>query len=179
MKLCIVSDIHTQPSREQCLSKWCVAPGSIVRLALNELCGRPELTGDDLHKHLFECRGMDDAVDALSRFLTPDCVGLGYSAGGTALWRTAAAGSAFRYLFCISSTRLRYEEAISSPNHVFFGEGDGNKPSQSWFSKVPQHATVFAQVSHDYYRHPDSPAALATWSQISRSAPPLTGGEST
>lgn len=179
MKLFVVTDIHIQPNRAQCLSKKCVASDIVFRLALNELCGRPDLTGEDLHRYLFEKSGMDDAVDALGRYLTSDCAALGYSAGGTALWRAAASGRSFRYLFCISSTRLRNETVISTPNHVFFGEGDSGKPSQSWLSKVAQNATVLAQVGHDYYQFLDSPAVLATCSLISKRLQNLNSCEST
>lgn len=122
MKLCIITDIHKQPRPRQCLSQRLEASSGVVRLALNELCGRPNLSGETLHQHLFGDGGMDEAVSVLCQTLTGPCVGLGYSAGGTAIWRAAAAGFPFATIFCVSSTRLRDEVSIATPNHVFLAQ---------------------------------------------------------
>ncbi|NIZ62525.1 hypothetical protein DL239_16255 [Sedimentitalea sp. CY04] len=110
---------------------------------------------------------MDDVVTALKQILKGEFAGLGYSAGGTALWRAAAVGCSFTALFCVSSTRLRDETAIAAPNHVFFGSEDQGKPSSQWFATVPDQSTVFEDAGHTYYLHPSSAAAHETQAQIS------------
>ena len=166
MKFCVVTDIHDQPSQEQCFSTKIETSSGVVRLALNELCGRPNLSGEALHQHLFTHGGMDEAVSVLRQTLKGHFVGLGYSAGGTAVWRAAAAGFPFTAIFCVSSTRLRDEVSITIPNHVFFGAEDQRKPSYEWLSKIPDRSTVFDEVGHTYYLHSGSNAVCETRARI-------------
>jgi len=167
MKLYVITDIHNGPSPEQCFSTRIDGSHRVIRLALNELCGRPGLSGEALHQHLFSHSGMDVVVRSLKETLNGEFAGLGYSAGGTALWRAAATGCSFAALFCVSSTRLREEASIATPNHVFFGSKDQGKPSSQWLASVPDQVTVFDEVGHTYYLHPSSTAAHETCSQIS------------
>jgi len=90
-------------------------------------------------------------VQALIETPVNGCFGLGYSAGGVALWRADAKGLRLSGLFCVSSTRLREELAITIPNWVFFGETDPKKPSKQWLSQIPDKHTVFKEAGHDYY----------------------------
>ena len=168
MRLCIVTDIHIRPSPEECFSARLAASPDVTRFALNELCGRPDLAGEELHRHLFDHGGMGDAVSALMQALDGDFFGLGYSAGGTAIWRAAAEGLPFTAIFCVSSTRLREEKPIATPNHVFFGMEDKNKPSPKWLSTIPSRVTVFQGVGHTYYLQPESDAGRKTCAQIVR-----------
>jgi hypothetical protein len=167
MNVFVVTDIHNQPTRGQCLSTRLDNSPGVIRLALNELCNRPDLAGEALHRHLFHFGGMDDAVGALKQTISEDAVGLGYSAGGTALWRASAAGCSFCSVFCISSTRLREELAIPSPNHVFFGAEDEGKPKSHWLETVPDQFTTFTGVGHGYYLQSTSKEVRRTTTQIS------------
>ncbi|MBM1839670.1 hypothetical protein JQW79_22290 [Sulfitobacter pseudonitzschiae] len=168
MKLYVITDIHDQPTAEQCLSAR-LAPGyDRTRLSLNALSGQPKLNGEALHRHLFMHGGIEETVRVLGQTLKDGAVGLGYSAGGTAIWRAAAAGSSFSAIFCVSSTRLRDEATIATPNFVFFGADDPGKPSPEWLATVPAHWTVFDAAPHDYYRHPESDAAQQTCTQIAQ-----------
>lgn len=167
MKLYVVTDIHDEPTQEQCLSLRLDNSTCVIRLALNKLCKRSDLTGEVLHRYLFHLGGMDEAVDVLKRTIVENAVGLGYSAGGTAIWRAAAAGCSFSSVFCVSSTRLREELSISAPNHVFFGTEDQSRPNFRWLETVPDHFTVFDGVGHSYYLQSDSEAACQTAAQIS------------
>ncbi len=168
MKLYVVTDIHTHPAAEQCISARLVPAPDVTRLALNALCGRPDLSGAALHRHLFMNDGMEDAVRVLGQTLQDGAIGLGYSAGGTAMWRAVNAGSALTAIFCVSSTRLRDEAAIATPNRVFFGADDPGKPSPEWLSTVPDQWTVFDAAPHDYYRHAASDAAQQTCLQVAQ-----------
>ena len=174
MKLYVITDIHNKPTQDQCFSTGLNGSPSVVRLALNELCDRPELTGEALHQHLFRHGGMDDVVSSLKQTLKGEIAGLGYSAGGTALWRAAVAGGSFTALFCVSSTRLRDEAAIATPNHVFFGSKDQGKPSSQWLETIPDQFTVFDDVGHTYYLHPTSGAAHETRIQVEDGIKPST-----
>ncbi len=166
MRLCVVTDIHGFPAPAECLSSSLQSSPDVVRFALNDLCGQPELSGEALHQHLFTEDGISEVVRTLRYELKGDLFGLGYSAGGTAIWRAAKAGLQFRGIFCVSSTRLREESSISMPNHVFFGSEDNNRPSAEWLSTVPFRQTVFPGAEHTYYLQPDSDASGETRMKI-------------
>lgn len=81
MKLYVITDIHDQPTAEQCLSAR-LAPGyDRTRLSLNALSGQPKLNGEALHRHLFMHGGIEETVRVLGQTLKDGAVGLGYSAG--------------------------------------------------------------------------------------------------
>ena len=158
MRLLVVTDINSHPYAEECISFQLINARNIIRIALNELCGRPHLEGASLHSFLTENDGFNEAANNLAQLAIKDCVGLGYSAGGTAIWRAITFGLELRSVYCVSSTRLRDEPSISVPNHVFFGEKDIKKPSNNWLSTVPHSATVFDGVDHDFYLERSSDA---------------------
>ena len=140
MKLFVVSDIFCKPELPSCLSTRLPLADQVSHHALNELAGRPELSGEALHRYLFQDRGMNKAVATLTEMMTKEkhCFGLGYSAGGTALWKAAAFQAVpLLGLFCVSSTRLRDETAIPVPAHVFFGSQDPGRPSLEWLRQCP------------------------------------------
>ncbi len=169
MNICIVTDILDQPKHEQCILSRLETKLSVSRFALNDLCNRPDLRGEALHSCLFYDDGMDEVVRVLKQTLNGDCVGIGYSAGGTALWRAVVAGLSFASIFCISSTRLREEASISTPNQVFFGADDHGRPSSEWLSSVPDKFTIFENAGHTYYLAPTSEATNATYNKIAKS----------
>ena len=149
-RLLVITDIHDAPSPDLCLSDGLPLH---ARLSLGELCLRPDLHGKALHHHLFQNGGIAVAVQRLHRLIanaTP-LIGLGYSAGGTALWQAVRAGARLSGLMCISSTRLRDEGVIPIPNAVVFGENDPGRPSQKWMATVPQHATLLSNADHAFY----------------------------
>nr|WP_319390494.1 alpha/beta hydrolase [uncultured Cohaesibacter sp.] len=169
MNICIVTDIHDQPKHEQCILGKLETRPRVSRFALNDLCGRPDLCGEALHRYLFYDDGMDEVVRALKQTLSGDCIGIGYSAGGTALWRAAAAGLSFTAIFCISSTRLREEATIATPNQVFFGADDPGRPSAEWLSSVPDEFTILENAGHSYYQALTSEATNVTYEKIAKS----------
>lgn len=168
MKLCVVTDIHSQPTLLNCLSRKLPMVGEITRFTLSELSEKPDLVGEDLHHHLFTQGGMKTAIHNLKSNWEEGSWGLGYSAGGTALWGAAASGHAFTGIFCISSTRLRNEEAIDTPHQVFFGRQDQNIPTASWLSTIPKHYTLLENAGHTYYLDAESHAAALTCQAILR-----------
>lgn len=166
MKLCIVTDIFSKPAAKDCISAKLPFVSEVVRFTLNELCGRPDLFGEQLHQYFFDHGGIDNSEPELTKMLNSGYFGLGYSAGGTAIWRAAAQGMPKNGIFCVSSTRLRNEAAISTPNHVFFGALDENKPSSEWLSGTAEHHTVFQNVGHSYYLKTDCEETRETSKKI-------------
>ncbi len=110
---------------------------------------------------------MADAVGVLGENMNSGCIGLGYSAGGAAIWQAAAVGLSFTAIFCVSSTRLREQASITTPNHVFFGAEDQGKPSAEWLTSVPNRATVLDAVGHSYYLDAASDGCRETRLRIS------------
>lgn len=167
MKLFVVGDIFSQPCVTSCISVRLPGVRQVIRHELNALCGRPDLTGETLHRHLYESGGMDDAVSALEGLVEPGSWGLGFSAGGTALWRAASRSQAFDGLFCVSSTRLRNEGPIAAQTHVFYGELDQGKPSAKWLTTTPDQHSVFPGVGHSFYLDANSRSVMALIHAIS------------
>lgn len=156
-RLLVITDIHDAPSPDLCLSDGLPLH---ARLSLGELCVRVDLQGEALHHHLFQERGMELAVQRLRTLITnaPPLIGLGYSAGGTALWKAVHAGTLLSGLICVSSTRLRDESALSIPTQVYFGDIDPGRPSKDWLSTVPTTAILLPSAAHAFYAEADQPA---------------------
>jgi len=157
-RLLVITDIHDAPIPDLCLSHGLPLH---ARLSLGELCVRVDLHGEALHHHLFQERGMELAVQRLRTLITnaPPLIGLGYSAGGTALWKAVAQENAPLFgLMCVSSTRLRNEGTIPIPNAVVFGENDPGRPSKDWMETVPQNATLLSATDHAFYADGTHPA---------------------
>lgn len=160
MHLLILTDIHERPAPRLCLSTRLVRQlpqiSTCSTFALAELSGRPDLSGAALHDHLFGGPGMDRAVTAVTRHAEVAArqqlvLGLGYSAGGTALWRAAHAGLNLKALVCMSSTRLRDEMALELPTFTVFGGFDENRPSDKWLAETPSDSLVIDNAAHDFY----------------------------
>lgn len=104
---------------------------------------------------------MELAVQRLRTLIAnaPPLIGLGYSAGGTALCKAVAQKNApLSGLMCLSSTRLRDEGALPIPNAVIFGENDPGRPSKDWMATVPQHARLLPDTDHAFYADGTHPA---------------------
>ncbi|MBB4236867.1 hypothetical protein GGD57_003463 [Rhizobium esperanzae] len=147
----VVSDIHGFPETSAELPD----AGSSQRhgLQLADLSGRSDLRGDALHDHLFNQGGMSHAVRALREIDGRGCLGIGFSAGGTALWNAVKEGLELQALICVSSTRLRFETSpLDIPTMVFWGELDPYRPPESWNNAVPTCWKTYAGKQHDFYR---------------------------
>ncbi|MBX5134013.1 alpha/beta hydrolase [Rhizobium lentis] len=151
MQHLVVGDIHGFPETFVEL----LDAGSFQRhgLQLADLSGRPDLRGDALHDHLFNQDGMRHAIRALREIDGRGCLGIGFSAGGTALWNAVREGLELQALICVSSTRLRFETSpLDIPTMVFWGELDPYRPTESWNNAVPQCWKIYAGKQHDFYR---------------------------
>ncbi|GAB3442006.1 alpha/beta fold hydrolase [Insolitispirillum peregrinum] len=161
-QLLIVGDIHGFPQSGDALLADTPIKAHILTLA--ELSDRPDLRGEALHGHLVHHGGLQRAAQTLGKRDGRPYVGLGFSAGGTALWRAVSAGLALRALICVSSTRLRLETApLTIPTMTLWGDCDPNRPTEAWNGSVPTHSKTYAGAAHDFYRtalaEPASPLA--------------------
>ncbi|WP_186442385.1 alpha/beta hydrolase [Methylorubrum populi] len=149
--LLIVSDIYGFPHDRRDLGSLARRPTVHHRLA--DLSGQPDLSGEALHAHLFKGDGIGIAARALARAGHAGLCGVGFSAGGTALWQAIAGGLRLRALVCVSSTRLRREAApLAIPTFILWGEADPHRPDQEWNRYVPLEAKIYAGQHHDFYR---------------------------
>lgn len=166
MKLIVVTDIFALPAKADCISEKLPDISTIEQFGLNELCGQPGLSGEALHQYLFTDGGLEKAANSMLSIAGKDSYGLGYSAGGTVLWKAVTEGLILKGLFCISSTRLRHQKCIATPNHVFFGAKDHGKPSDEWLIEVPERQTVFENCGHNFYHDPQLPGVAEMQQKI-------------
>lgn len=158
MTLLVVTDIFGAPSPEICLTAELGKTRPVRHLHLADLCNRPDLSGEALHKHLFLGKGLAQVTAALFPLSNKDTLAIGYSAGGTALWQAVQQGMQLARLICVSSTRLRDEGSIDTPHHVIFGQDDPGRPGQDWLDHVPQSYDLIPDVGHAFYTDPQSHA---------------------
>jgi dienelactone hydrolase len=161
MKLIIVSDIFEHPKAQNCISTLLTNLEHVEYLSLNQLCQTPYLSGDALHQHLFENDGIETVAHTLQAHSDPNTIAVGYSAGGTALWRAVQAGMKLKALFCVSSTRLRELGPISPFTHTYFGSLDTGKPNKKWLAKTPTKHFTFEDAEHNFYNDISSSARKA------------------
>ncbi|WP_288426860.1 alpha/beta hydrolase [uncultured Agrobacterium sp.] len=148
MRIIVISDIHGRPKDVNWLSEY----GQINFIKLSDLCEDPSLSGSELHSYLFEGEGLQHVVSRLKDFAADKTHGIGFSAGGTALWLAAKDGLEIEKLVCVSSTRLRYEtDNLDIPTFTFWGELDPNRPSDEWCQSTPGYSRVYAGQSHNFY----------------------------
>lgn len=150
-RLLIVGDIHGFP--ETFAGLLDIARFEHHELRLADLGGHPKLRGENLHNHLFNEDGISHAVQTLREIEGRTCVGIGFSAGGTALWRAVKAGLDFQALICVSSTRLRLETSLLTiPTMALWGELDPSRPTEGWNDAVLNCWKIYAGKQHDFYR---------------------------
>jgi hypothetical protein len=148
--LLVIGDIFGFPGVGD-LSNFDGRPHRLLRLA--DISGRPDLSGEGLHEHLFKGGGLEHAVHKLCKIDASACIGLGFSAGGTLLWNAVKLGLRLQALICVSSTRLRLETApLAIPTMTLWGELDPHRPAGSWNAAVPGLSKIYADQPHDFYR---------------------------
>ncbi|OAP49416.1 hypothetical protein [Sinorhizobium americanum] len=154
MRLLIVTDIHGRPGHNHCLSRRLTGvERSIARtISLSDLLD-VDYTGERLHRELVENHGFDRAAERLAGLSETADVALGYSAGGTALWRGVLRGLVVDRLICLSSTRLRDVRAsmMPKPSLVVFGKNDPNRPPDQWARGSAVQSYIVPDAGHDFY----------------------------
>lgn len=165
MRIVLVSDIHDQPET----GGWPGGDLDVAFVRMSDAAGAAHLRGEALHRHLFSNGGMEKAVAHVAALGGDESVGIGFSAGGTALWRAAAGGMRMRALVCVSSTRLRLETSrLSIPVHTFWGGRDAHIPDETWRRTMPTSSHVYEGLEHGFYQKPEGDAAGRLWTAIRR-----------
>jgi hypothetical protein len=165
MRIILASDIHGLPAD----ADWLGEDLEVEVVRLSAAAGVGHLTGEALHHHLFSDGGMDAAAAHLATLGDGDVAGIGFSAGGTALWRAVAKGMALRALVCVSSTRLRQETSrLPIPAHTFWGGNDPNIPSETWRASMPTSSRIYEGLEHGFYQQPEAEASLRLRTEIRR-----------
>lgn len=149
-ELLVIGDIFGFPGAGD-LSNFDGRPHSLLRLA--DISGRPDLSGEGLHDHLFKGHGLEYAVHKLCEIGVSSSIGIGFSAGGTLLWNAVKRGLRLQALICVSSTRLRFETApLAMPTMTLWGELDPHRPAASWNAAVPSFSKIYPDQPHDFYK---------------------------
>lgn len=160
----VLGDIHGLPPDDACFLQEVGGPVSIHRADLGDLLGI-ETSGEALHLLLAEHGGFDAAATRVRDLFGSADIGLGYSAGGTVLWKSVLLGLELRWLICISSTRLRNEDPdkMRIPALTVFGGLDAHRPPASWGAGSDVRKILLNQADHAFYRSRD-----AAWSECHR-----------
>lgn len=110
---------------------------------------------DTLHRQFVD-GGIERAVKRLAEIEEDRVNILAFSIGGTIAWRFGIETSRIDSLYCVSSTRLRYESA--KPNgriELYYGEKDRYKPQQDWFRKLGIEYRIVENGEHLIYANPE------------------------
>ena len=119
-----------------------------------------ELAGMDLSDNTEEARhrqfvnvGIERAVEKLSLLEKGKVAVLAFSIGGTIAWKYALINSKVEQLYCISSTRLRYETVrpLASAK-LWFGDQDAYAPIQGWFDQMQVPYEIVEDQEHELYK---------------------------
>ena len=157
MKCILISDIYDEPANGGDLARQLPEDTQLHQFSLAKLVGKPEWSGERLHDHLVNRGGTELAVQRLLEQHKSVDIAIGFSAGGTVLWRACLAGLACADLFCLASTRLRNETAKPpGRTHVFFDQKDIDSSSQTRLRRLSDSFHVFRDGRHTAYLNPDS-----------------------
>ncbi|WP_297575742.1 hypothetical protein [uncultured Deefgea sp.] len=157
MKCILISDINNKPMCGGELALLLPKDMQLHLLSLANLVGKPDLSGMELHDHLIHQGGMTRAVQQLLKQHQTTDIAIGYSAGGTVLWRACLAGLNCTDLFCLSSTRLRNESnKPTARTHIFFDQGDITISSQEKLLQLSDHFYLIGHDGHTAYLNPNS-----------------------
>lgn len=111
-------------------------------------------TQDALHKQFLN-DGIEKAVEKLLTFETDKVTILAFSIGGTIAWKFAHASQKVSALYCVSSTRLRYETVKPTAKiQLWYGEYDHFRPSKDWFDQIDVDYDILKGEDHELYTKP-------------------------
>lgn len=110
---------------------------------------------EDIHLEFINS-GIERAVKKLGELEKDAFAILGFSIGGSIAWKACLSGLEIKYLFAISSTRLRYEtKKPLGQIQVFFGKEDKFKPSNQWLEQMQVKNTIYINKGHELYQERD------------------------
>jgi pimeloyl-ACP methyl ester carboxylesterase len=146
----IIGDIHDAPAPCQCLRRP-MATQPVRRLSIRDLLPSSQCEAG-VHQALVN-GGYGSAAARLANEFPRAAVGLGYSAGGTLLWKAVRLGMQVEALICIASTRLRDEDPkeIQVPTLVVSGGHDPFAPGEDWAIGSNVRHIVLRGCEHGFY----------------------------
>jgi pimeloyl-ACP methyl ester carboxylesterase len=110
---------------------------------------------ESLHRQFVD-GGIERAVQRLAELEKDRVDILAFSIGGAIAWRFGIETSRIDSLYCVSSTRLRYENAKPSGKiELYYGEKDKHKPQQDWFNKMEVFCEIITDRDHLVYTEPE------------------------
>lgn len=154
-KLLILSDIHGF-SHCEWIDRYCTELQSKFEITLLDSLLLADIdylqfTPDEIHEKMIK-GGIKTAVDNLTKNydLGPNLIG--FSIGGTIIWKAMLGKASTTKMICVSSTRLRFEVATPHcPVFTLFGNQDKLRPDANWYNeKNLQRKTL--QGDHDFYK---------------------------
>lgn len=105
----------------------------------------------DIHNQFIN-GGIERAVQNLLNLEREPVSVLGFSIGGTIVWKSVLRGLKCSQLIAVSSTRLRFETEV--PNckiNLYYGELDLNTPKTEWFLDLKIVNQIFEDQGHHLY----------------------------
>ncbi len=107
---------------------------------------------DKRYKKFIEV-GIDEVVKYLSKSNSEYDVLIGFSMGGTILWKYKKNINSSSDLICISSTRLRFENSTPrGRNLLLFGDLDMKLPSPDWLKTHKKDIKILSGKDHDFFK---------------------------
>lgn len=146
----VVGDIHDSRASSQRVL-WPTRTRPVRRLNIRDLLPRMQ-TKEGLHQALLD-GGLEMAAENLARSVPRAAIAIGYSAGGTVIWRAVARGMNVQALICVSSTRLRLEDPalMVVPTLVVTGAVDPFAPAWDWAAGSLVRHVIIGGCGHDFY----------------------------
>ena len=109
-------------------------------------------TENELHIQFINS-GINNAVNELLKLENNEVNILAFSIGGTIAWKATLEGLKIKYLYAVSSTRLRYETKRPDCNiNLIFGEKDRFKPESVWFKNFNLESEIIMNGLHEIYK---------------------------
>ena len=122
---------------------------------------KSDYTQESLHQQFIDF-GIDQSVQNLIQLEKKRLSVLAFSVGGVIAWNYALQTSLLDKLYCVSSTRLRYETQKPEGHiELYYGKLDQHQPAQEWFEKIGLDCIGFNQRGHDLYTEPSFANNLA------------------
>lgn len=174
MKCLLVTDIFGSPTEDNPLVSHLQVDTDLTILRLSDLVGKPHLEGESMHRYLFLDGGFNVAISAIRELKEDEFrIGIGFSAGGSVLWKSCVNGLKPEVIFCLSSTRLRFESSkLETKSHVFFGDEDPGRPEVTWLEEFPSTYQIGKNEDHGFYNQQQSPLLEAVIGIVSRFTAP-------
>ncbi|TRX60724.1 alpha/beta hydrolase [Fulvivirga sp. M361] len=154
-KLIILSDLWGK-ERSQWIDFYRIPLSEKFQVTYYDCCelgdvSKSDYTEGSLHEQ-FVNGGIERAVRQLVELEKEKVNMLAFSVGGVIAWKFGIESAAIRSLYCVSSTRLRYEQIKPEGEiELFFADHDDHKPQKTWFDKMQVEFKIINNARHQIY----------------------------